>query len=152
MNYGEYEKELEEFRKGNQKYMDIFQEWLDKETETKDVFQEDLRADDLDLFLNYFLPQEECFSLEDGCRAAAMFFGVFLQTKVSGIGVSDVYRMSTTLRMFYGLMVEKGFAREEYYNEMLQDINENIERWLYECEKSIYHGYFDDDNLDYIED
>jgi len=39
MDYEEYEKELEEFRKGNQKYIDIFLEWLDKETETKDVFR-----------------------------------------------------------------------------------------------------------------
>jgi len=77
-----------------------------------------------------------------------MFFGDFLQTKVSGIGVSDVYRMSATLRMFYGLMVEKGFVKEEHYKVILQEFDENIERWLYECEKSIYPGYFDDDDLD----
>ena len=148
----DYEKELEEYRAGNQKYIDLFRQWLEKEEETRDIFQADERPDDMDLFLNYYLPSEDFYSVEAGCRAFPFFFGYFLQRKVMGIGVSDAYRMSTSLKMFYRLMVDEGIVKESDYKEMLEDIDENLDHWLHDIECSIYPEFFeneqDDDELE----
>ena len=131
MDYKEYEKQCEVIRKDNEKYLDLFEKFLEKQGLSPKTIDKHLV--NIDFYINEYMLYEEPHPLEDGVGMVDMFLGYFFIRKCMWSTPSTIRSNAASIKKFYKCMMENGKIRKEDYDLLLEDIKDGIPMWLDDC-------------------
>ena len=128
MDYEQYEKECEKIRKENEKLLSEFEGWLYRKNLSKRTVDKHLR--NIDFYINEYLLYEEPLEAFFGAVKVGMFLVYWFIKKAMWASQSQIKENATSLKKFYLFMYEKGLIEWELYEDMVEEIKENMPEWL----------------------
>ena len=129
------DREFEEHRKKNRKYLDFFEENLEGLSEKT----RNLHLENADLFVNEFFYRYEIEDLVDGAMSLFSFFD-FFNNKCLWSTPSAVKRMGATIKKFYKSMYLHGEIDDTDLELVLDIVKENLPQWIQDSEDSLSFG------------
>lgn len=130
MDYKDFDQFIDENRKENEKYLEMFREELEKKGLTEKTIRRHLG--NADLYINDFLPRRETL-MKDGCDLASEFFGYFFIEKCMWSTPASIKTTAASLKKFYKCMLEHGQIEKDDYEELCDTIKFSLEEWQDDC-------------------
>lgn len=129
MDYFEkYEQDCKRIREENKALLDDFEKWLsDKGMSPKTIAK---HSDSVSFYINEFLLYEEAISAADGVTEIRDFLGYWFIKKALWANKSRIKSFATSLKKFYGFMLERGYIQEESYSYLKKEIKSDMQGWL----------------------
>ena len=129
MDWEEYEKNCDEIRKQNKRYLDIFAE------DIKGLSPKAIRThlDNVDFYINEYLLREDALSMEQGVTHIDSYLGYFFIRKCMWSTPSTIKSTAASVKKFYKSMMEHGFIKDKHYDYLCTVIKENMELWQEDC-------------------
>lgn len=128
MEYEIYEKERDEMIKKNQVYLREFKKWLsDKGLVSKTISK---HIANVDFYINEYLNYYEVTEMEEGCYDLSSFLGDWFIRKCMWSTASSVKTTAASIKKFYQCMLELGHIENNSYQELVEDIKENMDGWI----------------------
>jgi len=127
-SYEQYEQDCARIRKENEKTLGEFEKWLsDKKLSSKTVAN---HRDNVDFYINEFLLYEEAQEASEGIDSINYFLGFWFIKKAMWASKSSIKNNATSIKKFYEFMYEKGIVDAYAYNELKEEMKENMQDWL----------------------
>lgn len=124
----EYEEECEKIIDENQKYLEMFADYLEGEGLADKTIKRHLKH--VEFYINEFLCDYEPHSLDAGCYQVDAFLGDWFIRKAMWSSVETIKENCASLKKFYKLMLENDVISKDDYKELTRQIKENKEVWL----------------------
>lgn len=135
-----FEKNENENRKRNKKYIKEFNDWLkDNSLSEKNIKK---HINNIDLFINEYLNYYEITKMEDGIKEVDSFLDSWFIEKCLATK-SSLKEEITSLKKFYKCMSEKNYVNEIDYKSMCEEIKENMEIYLEQLNAYENGTYYD---------
>ena len=137
-DYNLYEKKLEKNNKRNEKFLKIFENWLNDQKLAKKTIKKHLN--NVDLYINNYLTYYEVNSMEDGVSMIYSFLNDWFIRKCTWSSVSSIKETAASIKKFYQCMSEKNYIKSENYKFLCQEIKDHMDKFIdsfieYECEE-----------------
>ena len=128
MEYEQYEAEVKKIEEANKEHISTFEKWL----EAKGLSEKTIRkhANNVDLYLNYYLTYYELRDVTAGCHAIDGFLGSFFIRKAAWSSVPQIKSSAASIKKFYACMQEHGVVEKDDYANLCEDIKEGMDEWL----------------------
>lgn len=127
-DYAAYEKECEKIRKENAALLGRFSDWLKAEGLSEATI--DTHCANIDFYINEYLLYEDAEKPEDGVHAVGMFLGYWFIRKAMWASAASIKSNATSLKKFYGYMLEDGAIQQKNFEELRDQIKEEMPEWL----------------------
>ncbi len=127
MTNEELNKQFDIVHEENQKYMDIFENYMKKERLSKRTIRKHMS--NIDMFLEYYLTYDMPNHMSWGCYDVNAYFDDFIIRKTSYSTLEDVRSIISTLNKFYKLMYELRYITVEDYMEYLNVVKDRKRYW-----------------------
>ena len=143
MEYDDYEKEVEENKKRNKKFLKEFEKWLKE----KNLSEKTIRnhVSNADLYINDYLTYYEVTHMEDGLYSVDSFLSNWFIRKCMWASRYSVKTTSASIKKFYQCMSEKKYVNKEDYKKLCTIIKESMpnvlkayDEYEKECEDELY--------------
>lgn len=132
---------VEKMVQNNQKYLDVFEKWL----EEKGLSLKTVRGhlSNADFYINDYLVYRNQETIEEGCMCLDDFISNIFIRKCLWSSVSSVKTTVSSIKKFYTCMLEKGYITDESYQALVTEIKECMDVWLKEMRE--YNAFCYDD-------
>ena len=127
-DYKLYEINLKKNKKRNEKFLKIFENWLNEQNLVKKTIRKHL--DNIDLYINDYLNYYEVTKMEEGVREAYSFLSDWFIRKCLWSSVTSVKEMAASIKKFYKCMSEKGYIENEDYQILCEEIKDNMDEFI----------------------
>lgn len=127
-DYKLYELNLEKNNKRNEKFLKIFEDWLNDQKLVKKTIRKHLN--NVDLYINDYLNYYEVTNMEDGISMLYSFLDDWFIRKCSWSSVTSIKETAASIKKFYQCMNEKGYIKGEDYKFLCQEIKDNMEEFI----------------------
>ncbi len=128
MDYLMYEKQVNEIRKQNEKYLELFDQYLKREGMSKKTIQKHIS--NIDFYINKFLSYYEPSTMERGCYEIDSFLGDWFIRKAMWSSCSAINSNCASIKKFYKVMLEYGFIKQTDYHVLIDTIKTEKIHWL----------------------
>ena len=135
-----YDKELKENIKRNEKYIQEFENWLKENGLGKETIRKHLN--NVDLYINKYLNYYEIIKAEDGIDCVASFLGDWFIEKCLWASKKTLKETVASIKKFYQYMSENNYVSIVKYEDMCSSIKENMNKFLEQidaCSEEIYY-------------
>ena len=122
------EKEIEENKKRNKKFMKEFEEYL-KEKNLKDKTIKK-HLSNVDLFINDYLNYYDIETPEEGINSVYSFLSGWFIEKCMWATVYTTKETAASIKKFYAYMSEKGYVKKEDYKELCEELKDSMDEIL----------------------
>jgi len=126
--YDNWEKDCKRIRQQNMKILDGFSEWLNQ-TRVKETTI-DKHYQNVDFFINEFLLYEDAIPAKEGASRIGMFLGYWFIRKAMWANAAAIKQNATSIKKFYQFMMEKNEIDADEFEELKNDIKENMSEWI----------------------
>ena len=130
-DYDLYEKQCDEMREENEKYLEIFEKEMKNSGLTERTI--DKHIGNIDFYINVYLLREEVRTMDQGCYYADMFLGYFFITKCMWSSPGGIRSNIASLKKFYKCMLANGYIDQNDYDYLIADIKDNKDEWIQYC-------------------
>ncbi len=127
-DYKLYEINLKKNKKRNEKYIKIFENWLNEQKLVKKTICKHL--DNIDLYINEYLNYYEVTKMEEGVMDVYSFLSDWFIRKCLWSSVTSVKEMAASIKKFYKCMSEKGYIENEDYKILCEEIKDNMDEFI----------------------
>ena len=127
-DYKLYEINLKKNKKRNEKYIKIFENWLNEQNLVKKTICKHLS--NIDLYINDYLNYYEVTKMEEGVREAYSFLSDWFIRKCLWSSVTSIKEMAASIKKFYKCMSEKGYIDNEDYQILCEEIKDNMDEFI----------------------
>ena len=127
-DYKLYEINLKKNKKRNEKFLKIFENWLNEQNLVKKTIRKHL--DNIDLYINDYLNYYEVTKMEEGVREAYSFLSDWFIRKCLWSSVTSIKEMAASIKKFYKCMSEKGYIDNEDYQILCEEIKDNMDEFI----------------------
>lgn len=131
MDHDEYERECEEIRKQNEKYIDMFEAHLKKNGLSEKTIYTHVR--NAYFYIDEYLLREEPRPMSDGWLHANDFFGYFFIRKCMWSTPGTIKSTAASLKKFYKCMFEHNEIEKHEYESLCATIKDNMNEWQEDC-------------------
>lgn len=135
----DYDLLVEKNEKRNEKFLNEFSVWLEKQNLVKKTIRK--HVSNADLFINSYLVWSEINKMEDGVNEIDYFFSYWYVEKCLFSTVNSLKEMIGSLKKFYKCMNELGYVSDENYKQVCDIIKENKDDYIEYMEE---YNNFDD--------
>ena len=144
MDYDQYEAEVKEIEKANREHVSTFKKWL----KSKNLSDKTIRshANNVDLYLNYYLTYYEPQKVKAGCYSICGYLGGFFIRKAAWSSCPQIKSSAASIKKFYACMMEHGVVEKDDYAYLCKDIKENMDEWLDNMRR--YDEALDDEDME----
>lgn len=137
----DYEEQLENERKKNDKYLKEFQKWLEnKGLKDKTIMN---HVSNMDFYLNDYLNYYEITPMEEGIYDAYSFLSDWFIRKCLYASKTSIKENATSIKKFYQCMSEAGIVSVEDYKSLEKDLKDNMDDFLENLEDYDNGTYLD---------
>ncbi|MEG1288350.1 MAG: recombinase [Bacilli bacterium] len=133
------EEELIKNQKKNEEYLNLFKKHLEESNLSIKTINKHIS--NIGLFLNDYLNDYECKTIEDGCSSLNSFFKYWYIRKCLFASQTGLKSLTSSVKMFYKFMMEQNLITKEGYDLLAYYIKECYEEWLEELNR------YDDPNI-----
>ncbi|SFV49814.1 site-specific recombinase like [hydrothermal vent metagenome] len=147
----ESDEDLEKVLKENEKLLEDFAAYLQAKNLKKRTIEK--HYFNVDLFLNYFLPYNGCFSenevanVYEGVSEFDTYFGNWYIRKYLQSSVNNLKESITSIKKFYQFLYEEGKLSKLDFEILKNEIKTSKDEWI-----EIMKRYEDGDDLEEIYD
>ena len=141
-DYELYEEKLEKNYKRNEKFLKIFEKWLNAQNLAPKTIRKHLN--NIDLYINNYLNYYEVTNMEEGVHMAYMFLDDWFIRKCLWSSETSIREMSASIKKFYQCMSENGYVKFEDYQFLCREIKDNMAEFINSL--MVYEQYDDDDD------
>ncbi|MCL1873487.1 MAG: phage integrase SAM-like domain-containing protein [Clostridiales bacterium] len=131
-DYQEYEKKVEEIHKINNTYLSEFEEWLSNKGLSEKTIKN--HVNNVDFYINYFLCYYDALDVTYGCYKISSFLGDWFIRKALWSSCAHIKSNAAGIKKFYGFMLEKGVIDQDDYENLKEDIKDEMPDWLEEMQ------------------
>lgn len=128
MEFENYEKERDKIIKKNEIYLKEFKEWLNKKGLVSKTISKHIG--NVDFYINEYLNYYEPTEMEEGCYGISSFLGDWFIRKCMWSTVSSIKTTAASIKKFYQCMLELNHIDKSSYQELLDEIKENMDDWI----------------------
>ena len=128
--YEKYQKAVKEIETENNKYIDIFEKYLQTKGLTKKTISNHIL--NIELFLNDFLAERYEVRFADSLEYLDEFFD-FFNRKCMWSTPATVKSTAASIKKFYNCMMENNIISKEDFNDLKVMIKDNMIYWQSEC-------------------
>ena len=140
MDFALYEKNLKKNEKRNEKFLEIFEVWLNNKNLSQKTIQKHLS--NANLYINEFLTYYDITKMEDGIPSISSFLGDWFITKCLWSTPYSIKTTATSIKKFYECMSQTGYVKVQDYQELCSLLKDNMEDFMDSCDK--YNNLEDD--------
>lgn len=127
-DYEKYEADCEKIRQNNDILLNDFENWL-KASGLKDKTIRS-HTGNVDFYINDFLLYEDAVEAKDGASDIGMFLGYWFIKKASWSSPAQIKSNAASLKKFYQFLFEKGQIGKEDFDELKEQIKEDMPEWI----------------------
>ena len=127
-DYELYERNLEKNNKRNEKFLKIFENWLNDQKLSKKTIVKHLS--NIDLYINNYLNYYEVTNMENGVSMVYSFLNDWFIRKCMWSSVSSIKETAASIKKFYQCMSEKGYIKKEEYKFLCHEIKDNMDEFI----------------------
>lgn len=127
-DYELYERNLEKNNKRNEKFLKIFENWLNDQKLSKKTIVKHLS--NIDLYINNYLNYYEVTNMENGVSMVYSFLNDWFIRKCMWSSVSSIKEIAASIKKFYQCMSENGYIKKEEYKFLCQEIKNNMDEFI----------------------
>ena len=127
-DYELYERNLEKNNKRNEKFLKIFDNWLNDQKLSKKTIRKHLS--NIDLYINNYLNYYEVTNMENGVSMVYSFLNDWFIRKCMWSSVSSIKETAASIKKFYQCMSEKGYIKNKEYKFLCQEIKDNMDEFI----------------------
>ena len=124
----EYEVEVENNTKRNEKYLKDFEKWLKAKGLTEKTIKNHLN--NMDLYLNNYLNYYGVKKMEDGISSAYGFLNDWFIRKCLWSSITSIKECAASIKKFYKCMNELGNIDKDSYDFLYNSINDNMDEFI----------------------
>ena len=139
-----YEKEMKENIKRNEKYLNEFEKWLNKKGFVNKTIKKHLS--NTELFVNDYLNYYDIIKVEDGLGEVFAFLNGWFVEKCMWSSRNSLKETFASLKKFYQYMSENNYVDVNDYKETFKFIKDNMDKLL-ECVDE-FNNFDEDDYYD----
>lgn len=140
-DYNNWENQVEENHKRNEKFINEFEGWLSEKGLVKKTIRKHLS--NIDLYLNDYLNYYDITKAEDGMDATYSFLSGWFIEKCLWASKNSLKETAASIKKFYECMSEKNYVSVEDYKQMCSIIKENMDEFLEQLEAFDNGTYYD---------
>ena len=128
MDSEQYEAKVKEITESNIEHLSTFRKWLkDKKLADKTINNHINNVDFyINHYLSYYIPQD----IKAGCYSINGFLGDFFIRKAMWSSCSQIKSTAASIKKFYACMLEHSVIEKDDYDELCEDIKEDMDEWL----------------------
>lgn len=138
----DYDLLVEKNEKRNEKFLNEFSDWLEKQNLVEKTIRK--HVSNIDLYINCYLTWSEIRKMEDGVYEIDYFFRYWYVEKCMFSTVNSLKEMFGSLKKFYKCMNELNYVSDENYNKICEIIKENKDDYIEYMEEYNNFDDFDD--------
>ncbi len=127
-DYEVYELNLKKNNKRNDKFLKIFEKWLNEQKLTKKTINKHLC--NVDLYINDYLNYYEITNMEAGVNMIYTFLDDWFIRKCMWSSVSSIKDIAASIKKFYQCMSEKDYIKNEDYKRLCQEIKDHMDEFI----------------------
>ena len=131
MDEKDYEEQIKALEKRNQKLLDVFHDDLKARGFTNRTINRHL--DNVDFYINIYLPREGVYRAEEGVEMIGSFLGYFFIYKCMWSTPASIKSTAASIKKFYKSMLDHGYIEKGAYEYFCNVIKENMEEWQSSC-------------------
>ena len=144
-DYKLYEKNLKKNNKRNEKFLEIFENWLNEKQLAPKTIRNHVA--NIDLYINDYLNYYEVTKMEDGIGMVCGFLDDWFIRKCLWSSEYSIKEMAASIKKFYLCMSEFNIIKSEDYKFLCQEIKDNMSIFIqslreYEQEDGDLFGIF----------
>ena len=128
MDYEKYEQNVEENKKRNEAFLEVFEKDLEKQDLSSKTIRNHLG--NVAFYLNNYLTYYEVIPMEKGCYELHGFLGDFFIRKCMWSTASTIKSTASSIKKFYKCMLDHQFILKEDYTFLCGMIKECMEEWV----------------------
>ena len=140
----DYEKEMNENAKRNEKYLKEFENWLNKKGLVNKTIKKHLN--NTDLFINDYLNYYDITKAEDGLGEVFRFLDDWFIRKCMWSSRNSLKETAASLKKFYQYMSENNYVGVNDYKETFDFIKNNMDDLLEHVDE--FNNFDEDDYYD----
>ena len=127
-DYELYELNLKKNNKRNEKFLNIFENWLKDQKLVNKTIKKHLN--NIDLYINDYLNYYEVTPMEDGVSMVYSFLSDWFIRKCMWSSVASIKETAASIKKFYQCMSEKNYIKNEDYKFLCQEIKNNMDIFI----------------------
>lgn len=128
--YEEYEEKCNEIRKQNRELLKLFEK--DMESLSPKTIQKHL--DNVDFYINTYLLREDALTMDEGTAWLDGYLGDYFIRKCMWSTPGTIKSTAASIKKFYKCMLEHRKIAKEDYEFLCDEIKENLQQWMDDCE------------------
>lgn len=141
IDFEDYEKECKQIRKQNSVLIKKFSQWMkDNNLSDRTIGK---HCDNIDFYINEYLLYSDTCPASDGTYAVSMYLGDWFIRKAMWANVASIKSNATSIKKFYGFMLSIDEIDKEMFDELKDDIKQNLPKWVDTIRK------YDDESVDF---
>ena len=127
-DYKIHEENLKKNNKRNEKFLEMFENWLNEKNLTEKTIRNHIA--NINLYINDYLSYYEVTKMEDGVFMAYDFLDDWFIRKCLWSSESSIKEMSASIKKFYQCMSEFNIIKTEDYKLLCQEIKDNMNNFI----------------------
>ncbi len=127
-DYELYELNLKKNNKRNEKFLKIFEKWLNNQQLSKKTICKHLS--NIDLYINDYLNYYEVTPMEDGVSKVYSFLNNWFIRKCMWSSVTSIKETAASIKKFYECMSENGYIKSEDYKFLCKEIKNHMDDFI----------------------
>ena len=131
-DYEQYERDCEEIREQNDELLEDFTGWLREHGLSAATVSR--HCSNIDLYVNYFLLEEQATPAADGCSDAGSYLGFWFIRKMSASEWA-IRSNAASLKKFYAFMVERGLVEPADLADLTKQLRNGMPGYLGRVER-----------------
>lgn len=129
----DYQEQYDLNKERNDEFLNLFRQDLEKHGLKEKSIEGHL--ENVDFYINDYLPHYEVYPMEEGCSYQIMgFLGDFFIRKCCWSTPNSIKNYAKSIKKFYKCMVENEFVSKEDYKVLTSIIKDEMENWQKRCE------------------
>ena len=124
----DYELNLKENNKRNEKFLKIFENWLNDQKLVNKTIKKHLN--NIDLYINDYLNYYEVTPMEDGVRMVYSFLSDWFIRKCMWSSVASIKETAASIKKFYHCMNENNYINNEDYKFLCEEIKNHMDEFI----------------------
>lgn len=127
-DFEDYEKECELIRKQNSVLIKKFSQWMkDKNLSDKTI---DKHCKNINFYIDEYLLYSDACPASQGVYAIGMYLGDWFIRKAMWANEASIKSNATSIKKFYEFMLSNNEIDTEMFDELKDDIKQNLPKWV----------------------
>jgi len=134
MDYEQIQSKIKEIKKSNEGHLTTFKQWL----KSKGLADKTINGhiNNVDFYINHYLNYYDPQDVKAGCYCISGFLGNFFIRKAMWSSCPQIKSNAASIKKFYACMLEHGVVEKDDYDELCEDIKEDMNEWLENMRRS----------------